>query len=652
MSICRAYYYICILFLCVSCQPDRLDTALELAGENRAELEKVLAHYKNDKTKCQAARFLIENMPGHRGVDTVAAVRLQPVYDKHVAFSEQYHWERSEEWKHAVNDLWKREQTGLYIPSRPDLETVNADWLIREIDRAFQAWQENAFTRGDSFEDFCYYVLPYRYADGICMDEARETFYQRHAHLFADPARDFRQLIDSLHEAYSCLMHADWAASSMPFYRAKAFEYVKRGSCDDKAWYNCLQLSALGMGVAIDFVPAWGNRSGGHSWNCVLVHGEAYPFEPFWDADRWKYKRIYNNEDFDLLWGRFQLPKVYRHTYEWHLEGPMADADEARENIPPLFLNPFIKDVSHEYFQATDVEVHVNPTGHRYAYLCVFGSRQWNPVQWGRVQPDGKVTFKGMGRDIVYWPMFCEGGEMVPAAPAFLLDRDGKQVEIACQDEIQSITVSAYTYYLYPEEIAETKRTLVGACIRGSNDPDFAHADTLVCLTDSMESWGNEIRFDVPQTYRYFRLDVPKDSLNLCEISFFETEEMPVQPIKQETNLESLSDDETPERMIDGLSATGWRGKAQGKGFVCWDLGKVHAIQKIRYVPYYSPYLPADRDIPLCYWDNGWKEAGRQRWEKGTLTFPNVPKGTVYRLRIQGVDDRIFRYENGWIKWY
>ena len=39
-----AYYYICILLLCASCQPDRLNTALELAGENRAELEKVLAH--------------------------------------------------------------------------------------------------------------------------------------------------------------------------------------------------------------------------------------------------------------------------------------------------------------------------------------------------------------------------------------------------------------------------------------------------------------------------------------------------------------------------------------------------------------------------------------------------------------------------------
>ena len=96
----------------------------------------------------------------------------------------------------------------------------------------------------------------------------------------------------------------------MPIYYAATFEYVKRGSCDDKAWYNCLQLSALGMATAIDFVPEWGNRSGGHSWNCVIVNGETHPFEPFWDADRWKYKRIYNNEGFDLLWGRFRLPKV------------------------------------------------------------------------------------------------------------------------------------------------------------------------------------------------------------------------------------------------------------------------------------------------------------------------------------------------------
>ena len=126
------------------------------------------------------------------------------------------------------------------------------------------------------------------------------------------------EVTDSLHRMYSDLMHNNWAAASMPIYNAASFEQVKRGSCDDKAWYNCLMMSALGMGVAIDFVPEWGNRAGGHSWNSLVVGGETYPFEPFWDDDRWKYKRIYNNECFDLLWGKFRLPKVYRRTFEHH----------------------------------------------------------------------------------------------------------------------------------------------------------------------------------------------------------------------------------------------------------------------------------------------------------------------------------------------
>lgn len=52
------------LFCLVACNPN-LDFALEQAGENRAELEKVLEHFKNDPDtlKYSAAKFLIENMP-------------------------------------------------------------------------------------------------------------------------------------------------------------------------------------------------------------------------------------------------------------------------------------------------------------------------------------------------------------------------------------------------------------------------------------------------------------------------------------------------------------------------------------------------------------------------------------------------------------
>lgn len=66
----RVFLKLLLLFFVlfsVSCTPDRqrLDAALEAAGDNRAELEKVLRHYKGDTLKYRAARFLIENMPYH-----------------------------------------------------------------------------------------------------------------------------------------------------------------------------------------------------------------------------------------------------------------------------------------------------------------------------------------------------------------------------------------------------------------------------------------------------------------------------------------------------------------------------------------------------------------------------------------------------------
>ena len=51
-------YIAWVIALCSSCNSP-LSQALDEAGNNRSELEAVLEHYKNDKLKLQAARFLI-----------------------------------------------------------------------------------------------------------------------------------------------------------------------------------------------------------------------------------------------------------------------------------------------------------------------------------------------------------------------------------------------------------------------------------------------------------------------------------------------------------------------------------------------------------------------------------------------------------------
>lgn len=64
-------YILLLVLLNVGCgsRNDRyMDYALDQAGANRAELETVLEHYRTvdaDSEKYAAARFLIENMPGH-----------------------------------------------------------------------------------------------------------------------------------------------------------------------------------------------------------------------------------------------------------------------------------------------------------------------------------------------------------------------------------------------------------------------------------------------------------------------------------------------------------------------------------------------------------------------------------------------------------
>ncbi len=65
------YWIIGLLFvtnLLTSCDGN-LRQSLDLAGDNRDEMEKVLRHFKNDQNplKYKAAQFLIDNIPYQYG---------------------------------------------------------------------------------------------------------------------------------------------------------------------------------------------------------------------------------------------------------------------------------------------------------------------------------------------------------------------------------------------------------------------------------------------------------------------------------------------------------------------------------------------------------------------------------------------------------
>lgn len=96
-----------------------------MAGDNRKELQQVLGHYEGDSLKHKAACFLIENMIG----------------------------------KGTIRYLL-RESDSCYIQQEPepDLTCITADYLIENIDLAFEVWQKYPWCKQLSLESLSEYI--------------------------------------------------------------------------------------------------------------------------------------------------------------------------------------------------------------------------------------------------------------------------------------------------------------------------------------------------------------------------------------------------------------------------------------------------------------------------------------------------------------
>ena len=154
--------YIPCLLLAVlllgACQ-NRLDNSLELAGNNREELEKVLVHFKEDSDtlKYSAAKFLIENMPYHYALKGKGVNYVDSAY---LAMSEYPREQKEKVFKELIN---AKSHPNDKLES--DIRTIKAGYLIRAINEACDLWHEVAWNKEYDTSLFFDYVLPYRLLD-------------------------------------------------------------------------------------------------------------------------------------------------------------------------------------------------------------------------------------------------------------------------------------------------------------------------------------------------------------------------------------------------------------------------------------------------------------------------------------------------------
>jgi len=408
---------------------DDVYRALDSAGNNRAELEKVFTHYaaSEDSLKLKAALYLVGNMGGHSYVtfdlrDTAGQEVPFSIFDYPKYDSLEAGWKLLET-KYGTLDF-KRKET-IY-----DLQTIKADYLINQIDYAFRAWHEKPWAKNLPVDIFFDYVLPYR-----CSNEPvepwRETFWEK----YKDIASGMADSTDPMEAA--SLINNDvmtWFTFDPRFYYHPTdqglSEMMKNrlGRCEDMTNAAIYAMWANGVAVTSDYTPFWANSGNNHAWNAIVLPDRKVI--PFMGAES-------NPGKYQLA---NKLAKVYRKTYAQQHDNLIFQRRK-QQKVPGWLAGKSYLDVTSAYTKTCDIAVTFNkpvPDSVDIAYLCVFNSGEWQAIHWGRIE-NGQAVFNSMGTDVAYLPALYLDEKIVPYGSPFILNNDCTTREFS-PDEERSIT--------------------------------------------------------------------------------------------------------------------------------------------------------------------------------------------------------------------
>lgn len=642
---------VAVMLLATACSQrvDALQNALALAGDNRSELEQVLQHYEGDSLKLEAARFLIEYMPGHFSrFNREAADGFDDAVDLVLTENPKI---TGADIRAAIDSIGSLYYDGRSIE---DVKCITADFLIKNIDRAFELWQTGPWAKHVSFADFCELLLPYKAQEMQPFDNWRDDLLELTPTDFADMqyCDEMRnvtlQAAILINNALGWRIGGEVEMSEFPFkvLRPTTLLHMPSGTCRDFAAVTALAMRAQGIPTAIDFTPLWAAGGSGHTWCAVLAgNGKMEPFSPPFtppgNAERLNDRAV----------------KVYRRTYAANPD--LQQLLRCERIVPAMFHTWFIKDVTDEYMAVHDVDVKCDKSL-GYAYLAMYDNRQWRPVAFAKVD-GGCARFHNVGGGALFMPIAMdEHGNVNAIADPFVLSLKGQRTSIhADWNGSQSMTLTRK--YPVRQYVYEVTRRMVGGEFQASNSPDFRQYATVYRITDCAAEGHAVTLPDSLPAYRYWRYK--QDRLgtysNMAEIAFYAhtTDSVAMRGTIIGT-LGSLDNEPNRNReaVFDGNYLTYFNPPLDA---MCWtgmDFGKAVKLQRIDFTPRGDGNTIEPGDVyELLIWDaDGWKSLGRQTATGLNVTFTSVPTNGLYRLHncTKGAEERPFTYENGRQVWW
>lgn len=622
----RLLVFQCVMALllmagCIS-RPSRLEYALEFAGKNRMELEKVLDHYKGDSLKYRAACFLIENMPRWYAYDGWQLDTLHALMDRQLAGT--------------LNTSDKKWQKFDYTTLEKvyDARVITSDYLIRNIEMSFTEWQERPWNRTLPFEDFCELILPYRIGNER-LSEWRSLYRSYYSHLLdslytgSDVLEACKVINDELVKQ-DCKYCVDW---NVPHHDADHLFHTRIGYCRENSDLIQYAMRSCGIPVAADFMPYSPDYRYSHEWNVVRdTTGKYIQFG--YDGIAPLRNKIQSD-------GR-KKGKVFRYCFALQKEREEI-CDAAGWNIEGL-EGKYWKDVTSEYFGENEAVVNLSVFEKTPVGIAVFSTGGWMLVGEGIRKGGNKACFKNIEPSVIYMPVSLNSGVRSAGYP-FMLCPDG-HIEEFIPDTLNFEEVVLTRKMALIPRVAAWGYSQIGARIEGDVNVDFANPKLIAEIKDTVDYTFEIFKSRCHEPVKYVRYVPPVGLVQIAELRIYEDSEM-----ESEIKLTPVTDLPYIENVVDGDMLSYLRRRTGTVSLpLVFKLDGPVRIDRVYYIPRTDDnYVWGGDEYELLYNDgvNGWKTLGVRAASDRYITF-RAPKNALLWLRdkTRGKEEQVFIYRN------